>query len=559
MTMLEAARMGDRVAHSHALFGFIAGLVAGVIIGALIAAATIVTGGGALLLIGSVMVGAGTVLGLGGAGALFGMELGATWEGSGDPIATGASTVFIGRDRKPAARATIDRVTCDAPQLIAEGSQHVFIQGGPAARRTDHAECGGHITEGWRTVFIGKEAGRYLPVEDEVPGWLVAGAQWAVRVGGWLTLAGTAIMSGIVVAGVGYFASTWASELAGEHLGDLGQRLFGERGRIIFRFVGEQAAGFLAGRAVGHFEGRLQGAEIALGRRALANNPELAARLASSRGANPLQIGARQNVAAAHYRATRSYTEFANGYRARPGNATATEAQVQTAYRRENNSHMAGIDFRQPVRVVPIEAGTTLYTYNKPGAQNAGSYFTREPTAPTEIGISENNTYKVGTDAAGRDIYATAPRELYTVKTQQDTVALESTASSKLDNWTVQRLNPDGTQVLGADGRPVAVVAEARGGGQQLNINTAREAANGQTQGQLFEPGNQGVHSTTGRNASEFADPATNQNSNQRPPDGYNSVPISGDAPIRGPGVSGVVPGISRDLGGDGDDDGGPP
>ena len=73
MTMIEAARMGDKVAHTNALLGFLGGMVLGAAMAvglALLAGATIATGGGALILAGALLAGAG-------GGALAGMNLGA--------------------------------------------------------------------------------------------------------------------------------------------------------------------------------------------------------------------------------------------------------------------------------------------------------------------------------------------------------------------------------------------------------------------------------------------------------------------------------------------------
>ncbi|HTJ82069.1 MAG TPA: polymorphic toxin type 46 domain-containing protein, partial [Polyangiaceae bacterium] len=387
------------------------------------------------------------------------------------------------------------------------------------------------------TVFIGKEAGTYLPIEEELPGWMVATAEWAVRIGGYLTLAGTAILSGVLVAGVGYFVGDWASSHGKDWLGAAGERLFGERGKIVGEFVGEQGASFLAGKALGKVEGHLMTVEAAGARRVLASNPELAARLATTRGANPLQIAARQNVAAEHYRSTTSYAEFEKGYRGRPGKEGATDAQVQKAYGREINSHLAGIDFRQPVHVETIPAETKLYTYNTPGAEHAGSYFTREPTPPTKIGISENKTYTVD----GQSV--TAPRELYTVTTKSEVQALVSTAAPKLDNWSVKTFD--------ADGNASPVVAESKGGAEQININTARNPENGPTQGDVFADGQQGVLTSTGQTSRDYADPTTNQASDLTAPKEYKWAPIAGDSAIIGKGTT--------PLPGDGSGDGGAP
>lgn len=69
-----------------------------------------------------------------------------------------------------------DTVACSKhtsapPPKIAEGSDTVFINGQPAARKGDKIECGATIKQGAKTVFIGVEGATYLNVAEEFSWW----------------------------------------------------------------------------------------------------------------------------------------------------------------------------------------------------------------------------------------------------------------------------------------------------------------------------------------------------------------------------------------------------
>ncbi|EPD6619746.1 PAAR domain-containing protein, partial [Salmonella enterica subsp. enterica] len=57
------------------------------------------------------------------------------------------------------------------PPRIAEGSDSVFINGQPAARKGDKTECGAQIKQGASTVFIGVGTAQYLNVAEEFSWW----------------------------------------------------------------------------------------------------------------------------------------------------------------------------------------------------------------------------------------------------------------------------------------------------------------------------------------------------------------------------------------------------
>lgn len=532
MSMLEAARMGDKVAHTNAFIGFVTGMVVGAVVAvgiALLLGATIATGGGALILVGALLAGLG-------GGALTGMKIGQRHKkGKGDPIASGADNVFIGADRRKAARAIKDKVSCHMPKVIAEGSQTVFIQGGPAARRTDQTVCGGTIDEGWPTVFIGKEAACYVPIEGEVPAWMVSAAKWAMGLGLVIGFAGAWISAGLAAAIFG--------TLEGVVGGEIGGRLLGWAGSFInqdFADVGEFLGGQLGGALLGAGRARAQEAVFA-------RSPGLARALAKMPGATDPQIAARQNVARSHYEQTRSFAEFearAQATAAKEG-TPYDAAKTRTDYDRMVNSNMAGIDFTRPVYTEPILKGTTLRTYAADGEVNAGSYFTRGKADPSEIGISTDRTL-VTKDAAGNDVYTTTPKRSFEVTLKEDTQGLVSTASPKVDNFNVKT----------ADG---AVAIETRGGAEQININTARDAKYGPTQAQTFETNpatNGALHPTSDTAAGYKTDTGLGLNA---PPKEYTTAPVRGDAkfdPVQpGTGVTGGTVAGTSGPGDGGEDD----
>lgn len=143
--MYEAAREGDNVQHSFALEGVLIGLACG--------ALTVVTGGAAAVVFAIAAVAAPIV--------------GEYLPKPGEPIATGAKTVWIGG--KLAARAKDDEVTCHRRKVIAQGSLTVAIENFPASRVEDRTQCDGKIVEGHHNVHIGLEPGTYVEIESEVP------------------------------------------------------------------------------------------------------------------------------------------------------------------------------------------------------------------------------------------------------------------------------------------------------------------------------------------------------------------------------------------------------
>ncbi len=177
--MFEAARLTDPIAHTSALTGFLVGAVIGIALIAAVAFATFTCGFGVALLAGMAAgVGASLILGLGEAiGKMFSAPAGA--------IATASPNVSV--NSLGAAFAMASTVVCSKHTpvpLIAEGSSSVFINGFPAARKQDAANCGAKIGQGSSNVFIGGGRVAYLPVADEVPAWLRTTVDWAFALAG---------------------------------------------------------------------------------------------------------------------------------------------------------------------------------------------------------------------------------------------------------------------------------------------------------------------------------------------------------------------------------------
>ena len=89
----------------------------------------------------------------------------------------GAATVFI--NDVPAMRAVLDAGLCrkhpnaasPPPNRIAEGSDSVFIETGPAARKGDKLQCAAQIKDGSPDVFVGGNRTAYLNIADDKDLW----------------------------------------------------------------------------------------------------------------------------------------------------------------------------------------------------------------------------------------------------------------------------------------------------------------------------------------------------------------------------------------------------
>jgi uncharacterized Zn-binding protein involved in type VI secretion len=391
MSALEAARLGDQIGHTSAMKGLLAGLVAGLVITGLVllaAGATVATGGAAAVVIGALI--AGTC-----AGGLAGMKIGATFDSDPKgPIITGSPDTFLGPTARPAARATRDTVQCNDHELklIAQGSTNVFINQAPAARHTDGTVCSAKIREGQPDVFFGGPTGTYLPMESEVPGWLVTTLEIGVWVGAAIATGGAILTVGIGAA-LGGLAGGLLGGWAGGKIGAAIGGLFGARGAII----GEVAGGFLGSM--------LGGALGAKGGNALEGQlpTETLARLP---GASDAQIQARMDVA----------RDFYNN---------APDFAGQTA---RIDSHMSGIDFTKPVSVQTLDEPTTFSQYQNPPGGGTGNYVAAAGTPARTLGI--------GGDAAN------GPKVIQDYEVPAGTQVLTSTSSPKVDTWSAPGAQP---------------------------------------------------------------------------------------------------------------------
>lgn len=259
---LAAAHVGHQIEHSASMFGFIAGAIVGLAIGVVAVAAVVATGGAALAVIAAV---GGAVASTGGM-ALTGMSIGATYKNPKGPITTGSTNVFYGPTKMMAARAIQDLAGCmdHGPSPIAMGSDSVFINNQPAARKDDKTSCGGTIGAGVPHILVGAETAQYLDIASEVPEWLVTLAQGMVIVGTAVSLvfgAAAAVVAGGtcgLIAFAGGAAVGMIGGMAGGAVGGyIGEAIGGERGRLIGEALGSEIGGLFGGRlgnrmATGH-------------------------------------------------------------------------------------------------------------------------------------------------------------------------------------------------------------------------------------------------------------------------------------------------------------------
>ncbi|MDA8521082.1 DUF6531 domain-containing protein [Acidovorax sp. NCPPB 4044] len=116
----------------------------------------------------------------------------------------GAATVFI--NRKAAMRAVADATVCRKhgqpnPNFIAEGSDSVFIETYPAARKGDKLMCAAQIATGSDNVLLGGNKTAYLEIADDRQWWETAleiGVGLAMGRGNFLGKLGCLAMGAVV-------------------------------------------------------------------------------------------------------------------------------------------------------------------------------------------------------------------------------------------------------------------------------------------------------------------------------------------------------------------------
>ncbi|SDE62180.1 RHS repeat-associated core domain-containing protein [Paracidovorax valerianellae] len=126
--------------------------------------------------------------------------------------AQGAATVLI--EKRLAMRAVADFTACTKhpspePNFIAEGTDSVFIETFPAARKGDKLVCAAQIATGAQTVFFGGNKTAYLNVADDKLWW-----ETALEIG-----IGLAMGRGSFLGRVGCLAMGAVVGMAGEWLG----------------------------------------------------------------------------------------------------------------------------------------------------------------------------------------------------------------------------------------------------------------------------------------------------------------------------------------------------
>lgn len=176
MTVSPAARVGDEIAHSNAGTGMLLGVLAGAAVGAVLVAATVATGGLALV------AAAGAAAGMVSAGGLGGMYIG---EASMGPpcgrFTNGSPNVFI--NGKAALFTAGSFASCDKDSgriPLATGSSSVFINTGMAGREGEKVGCSAvSVAKVSPNVFIGGDSTQdpRVEIQPEVPAWAVTGLQ----------------------------------------------------------------------------------------------------------------------------------------------------------------------------------------------------------------------------------------------------------------------------------------------------------------------------------------------------------------------------------------------
>lgn len=176
--MGKAARMGDKIAHSNKLAGFLIGAAIGVAAGFAIFA-TVATGGVAAFLFAAVLSAGAAFIAEEAGKAIGDMVMGPP-TGS---IILGAPTVFV--NNRMLGIAVTGMAACSregSVPPIAQGSEIVFACNWNAAREGDKVQCDAKIIEGSDDVFIGGPQATLMEIDDGIPAW----AEWLVIAAGFI-------------------------------------------------------------------------------------------------------------------------------------------------------------------------------------------------------------------------------------------------------------------------------------------------------------------------------------------------------------------------------------
>lgn len=377
MTDLPAARVGDAIAHSNAGTGMLLGVLAGVAVGAVLVAATVATGGLALV------AAAGAAAGAVSAGGLGGMYIGEASMGPAcGTFVTGSPNVFV--NSKPATFTAGSFASCSkdsGPIPLATGSASVIINSGYAGRRDETLGCSAKsVPTVSPNVFIGGPSAQdpRVSIQPEVPGWAVTALQV-------LGVAGAIAALPFAIATVGV-----AATIGGGLLGFAGALGGGAGGRALGEALGLSEAGTSALETAGGFLGGMVGGAAGV-RGGQAASARYQAAVVASRRATAQSFYAEQNW---------------------------PQARI--------DSHLKGIDFSKPVRVGSIPANSTMGQWQVPNGPK-GNYFAPVSETPGRLGISP----------VGHDPAVGAVSKVQTTYTNPGPVrALQSHAANIDDNWS---------------------------------------------------------------------------------------------------------------------------
>ncbi|WP_394521402.1 type IV secretion protein Rhs [Pantoea sp. SGAir0184] len=398
MAEFNAAREQDDVAHTASEGWMIAGLIGGAILGA---AAVVVTGGAALIAVSAAAAGACAA---GGIGEVLGSMSWAPRHNTGK-LMSGSPNVFI--NSRAAIRAHLSKGTCDehsgSLQLVAEGSDKVFINNYPAARIGDRLTCSAEIASGSANVFIG--GGKYQTddINPEIPGWV----NW--------------IMMGVGTAAVAVLASPaiallgLAGGIGGGYGGSwIGGRLFGEGsdGQKWSMLAGSFIGGAAGGKGGMKFDGWRAG-ELPQPIETTAAHVEISPRRAELNEKFGRTGDLNKDIT------IRGNKEIARDWLESKG---FDPQQIKDF---DN-----GIDYSQRVSIETFNRNKVLYQNQVPGGRQGNWYALSEDVKPTRLGINPKGTI-YGTENVVDKVV-----KPYTI--QHKVEMLRSTSLPALDTWSVK-------------------------------------------------------------------------------------------------------------------------
>ncbi len=327
MSLKPAARVGDDIAHSNAGTGMLMGVLAGAAVGAVLIAATVATGGLALV------AAAGAAAGMVSAGGLGGMYIGEASMGPAcGKFVTGSPNVFI--NGRPALFTAGSFASCskDSGAIpLATGSSTVLINTGMAGREGEKVGCSAvSVAQVSPNVFIGGDSVQdpRVAIQPEVPGWAVTTLQ-VLGVAGAIA----ALPYSIAMLGVAGTIGTSVAGAAGSIALALGSRAIGDA-------LGLSESTIRSAEVVGGFVGGMLGGSRAI-----------------------QQIRSQRLALAQDFYAQQGWPQ----------------ARI--------DSHLKGIDFSRPVAVVDIPEHTPLGQWQVPGGPK-GNYFAPLQETPGKLGIS---------------------------------------------------------------------------------------------------------------------------------------------------------------------------